>query len=162
MEGRNNMGRDTLEQLTLFDNDYLELGSNEEKLKCKKCGKFKSRSRFKKGYKWKEMIERVCLTCTRKKEDDLRRLKKLYPYPKENYKCPICSRTRKDIKKEGEHGGLKNNREVFVLDHDHNTGEFRGHICNTCNSGLGFLNDDLYRLKNAVTYLENFKKVLTL
>ena len=72
--------------------------------------------------------------------------------------CPMCSRKRKDIKKEGEHGGLKNNREVFVLDHDHDTGEFRGHICNTCNSGLGFLNDDLSRLKNAVKYLEKFKK----
>ena len=79
-------------QLILFDNDYLELGSSEEKLKCKKCGKFKSRSRFKKGYKWKEMIERVCLICTREKQADLKRLKKLYPYPKENYKCPICSK----------------------------------------------------------------------
>ena len=114
MEGWKDMGTDTLVQLTLFDNDYLESGSNEEKLKCKKCGEFKSRSRFKKGYKWKGMIERVCLSCTRNKEADLRRLKKLYPYPKEDHKCPICTRTREDIKKEGEHGGLKNNREVFV------------------------------------------------
>ena len=100
------------------------------------------------------MIERVCLSCTRSKEADLRRLKKLYPYPKEDHKCPMCTRTREDIKKEGEHGGLNNTREVFVLDHNHITHKFRGHTCNTCNSGLGFFNDDLFRLKNAVKYLE--------
>jgi hypothetical protein len=48
------MGTNTLEQLTLFDNDYLESGSNEEKLKCKKCGEFKSRSRLKKDISGKE------------------------------------------------------------------------------------------------------------
>jgi RNase P subunit RPR2 len=155
MEGWKNMGNYTLEeQLHLFDNNILEKGSKEEKIKCKKCLQFKSRSRFKKGYKWKDMIERVCLSCTKIKEYNIKKLKEIYPYPQQDYQCPICIRTREDIKKVGEHGGNKNNKEVFVLDHNHITHKFRGHICNTCNSGLGFFNDDILRVKNAVKYLE--------
>jgi hypothetical protein len=48
-------------------------------------------------------------------------------------------------------GSLKNNE--LVIDHNHLTGKFRGLICATCNSGLGFFKDDAELLKKAISYL---------
>ena len=45
----------------------------------------------------------------------------------------------------------KRNRIVF--DHDHKTGKFRGWICNTCNSALGFVDDNPNILKRMLEYL---------
>jgi len=40
-----------------------------------------------------------------------------------------------------------------VLDHDHETGAFRGWLCRNCNSGLGFLGDNAEGLGGALMYL---------
>lgn len=45
-------------------------------------------------------------------------------------------------------------REVeLVVDHCHDSNEVRGLLCQQCNSGIGFLQDDLETVKSAVTYL---------
>ena len=41
------------------------------------------------------------------------------------------------------------------IDHDHETGEYRGILCNSCNVALGLFGDDKERLSNAIKYLEN-------
>ena len=41
----------------------------------------------------------------------------------------------------------------FALDHDHETGEFRGWLCRSCNTGIGSLGDNLAGLMQAVEYL---------
>lgn len=40
------------------------------------------------------------------------------------------------------------------LDHDHVTGKIRGFLCNPCNRGIGYLQDNKEILVNAVKYLE--------
>ncbi len=39
-------------------------------------------------------------------------------------------------------------------DHDHETGEVRGLLCNRCNAGLGMFEDSLEGLQRAVVYLK--------
>ena len=42
---------------------------------------------------------------------------------------------------------------VLAIDHDHETGAFRGLICQACNSGIGFFRDNPGLMSAAVRYL---------
>lgn len=52
-------------------------------------------------------------------------------------------------------------RRVLHLDHDHISGEFRGWLCTTCNTGLGKLGDDINGLQRAMDYLKGVLHVST-
>lgn len=54
-------------------------------------------------------------------------------------RCGICGRERKRL----------------VLDHCHDSGEARGLLCGTCNSGLGLLGDRIEDIQRALDYLRN-------
>jgi len=41
-----------------------------------------------------------------------------------------------------------------VVDHDHSTGEIRGILCVTCNTGIGMLRDDYQLVQRALNYLK--------
>lgn len=44
----------------------------------------------------------------------------------------------------------------FVVDHDHETGDNRGLLCNRCNRAIGLLGEDPGVLKSAVDYLKRY------
>ncbi len=58
-------------------------------------------------------------------------------------KCPICGREY-----------LVGVTGFFVLDHNHETGEVRGYICNNCNSGMGKLQDNPSLLQMAADWIK--------
>ena len=77
-------------------------------------------------------------------DDKVRELKK-------QINCDICE--KEDI------GGSKNNKYLgkinsLVMDHNHETGKFRGMLCNHCNRGLGHFLEDVSILEKAILYLK--------
>ena len=44
-------------------------------------------------------------------------------------------------------------KSPFRLDHNHGTGQFRGFLCDSCNTGLGKFKDDPDLLERAISYL---------
>jgi hypothetical protein len=56
--------------------------------------------------------------------------------------CKICSLPQKH---------KQHNR--LCVDHDHQTGEVRGLLCDACNRGLGYFKDDERLLEQAIEYL---------
>ena len=59
------------------------------------------------------------------------------------FECPICG--KRTI------AGITSNVD---LDHNHRTGEIRGWICDSCNTGIGRFKDDIQLLKRATKYVE--------
>ncbi len=54
--------------------------------------------------------------------------------------------------------GKDNGPKVLCVDHDHDTGAFRGWLCTACNRGIGSLGDDLLGLERARAYLIRAKE----
>jgi hypothetical protein len=62
---------------------------------------------------------------------------------KQGSKCAIC-------------GGVEIKHVYgWPTDHCHSTGDIRGILCTSCNSGLGLFKDDIKRLQAAIAYLKN-------
>ncbi len=49
----------------------------------------------------------------------------------------------------------ENRRRGYAIDHNHETGQFRGILCVNCNTLLGMAKDSKKVLSNAISYLEN-------
>jgi len=97
-----------------------------------------------------------CKKCETAQLKMRQQLKKTHQPPTcEDYICPICKRTAIECAYEG---NKKNG--PWVLDHDPETGEFRGYICHTCNRSLGGFKDDEILLFNAIEYLNKKHTIL--
>ena len=56
--------------------------------------------------------------------------------------------------------GRTDSKYALALDHCHDTGVFRGWLCNKCNSAIGMLGDNVEGLQRAIAYLRNVKVIL--
>ena len=56
--------------------------------------------------------------------------------------CAICGTHQTELSR------------ALVVDHNHETGEIRGLLCHKCNLTLGYVNDNIRVLINAIKYLE--------
>ena len=67
-------------------------------------------------------------------------------FKRQGGKCAICQRPERTINRRG---------EIFLLavDHDHETNEIRGLLCNNCNRGIGLL-ETQQNLLSALAYLQ--------
>ena len=67
-------------------------------------------------------------------------------YKEQNGLCAICGNSPKQK-------GWR-----LSVDHNHNTGKFRGLLCGNCNSALGMVDDNIEILQNMITYLNKHKE----
>lgn len=126
----------TTEDLILFVSHHQ--AKHGKKNLCNVCGR-------KKGKQWrtenKELVKEL---------DKWNKVKSRYGITKDEYNtmfekqngtCKICKTHQADLQR-----GL-------VIDHCHDTGEVRGLLCDKCNKGLGFFEDNAETMLSAITYL---------
>ena len=94
-----------------------------------------------------------CKSCAKKLAKRREELKKEFGYPNSDYVCPICLKNEYELK------GTGGNASIWVVDHNHDTDDFRGHLCHNCNRGLGVFQDSVERLERAIKYLSTSSQV---
>jgi hypothetical protein len=143
------MARSSLAVRMAWQKRYRE--ENREMINAKQRAAYKARSAEKRAYHKEYYIKnraaklaarrafvekhRERLLAERRKKDGLPA--PLWPAPK---LCEMCNQPSK---------------HALCLDHDHETGFFRGWICSRCNRALGMLGDNLAGVMRAVKYLQN-------
>lgn len=113
---------------------------------CIECIKTRMKESFYKNYH--HNLKRIRIAYREKHR--FKYIKNQYGINKEEYltlvknypKCLICNK-------------LINNPQI---DHCHKTGVVRGILCFRCNLGLGNFDDNINKLKRAISYLERSKK----
>jgi hypothetical protein len=66
----------------------------------------------------------------------------------QNNACAICKEPLPNLLV------YENRRRGYAIDHNHDSGEFRGVLCTNCNSLLGMARDSKFILEAAIDYLE--------
>jgi hypothetical protein len=74
--------------------------------------------------------------------------------------CDICKIVPSDFDS-GSNGGVSRvgkMKSILICDHDHETGEFRGWVCDDCNNMLSRAKDNIDTLREGANYLEKFQE----
>lgn len=66
--------------------------------------------------------------------------------------CAACG--SKEILRVGRNNRSGDVEPMLHVDHCHRTGQIRGLLCRECNQALGFLHDDVTRIRALLAYLE--------
>lgn len=130
------MNRQTFER-----NGQNVLGTEDMEITCTKCNISKNQINF--DVRWKDhfnnkILKKICTSCASFLNKTRYKLKKENINLKTEF-CDCCG------KKE----------EKLAIDHDHATKEFRGWICQNCNTSLGIFKDDINLLNKVKEYLKN-------
>ena len=87
-------------------------------------------------------LHNKCKSCSNKARTIQKQLCKIHGH-KAFGKCDCCGVDAKELKGDKLH-----------LDHCHKTGAYRGHLCGSCNRGMGMLGDDSEGVQRAIDYLK--------
>ena len=157
------MGRNTLEQLTLFDiENKIHIKEGEEVKECRVCKEVKpihmfSRKRHRhlpifQSTELQDKGRSTCKACQKFSYNIVQELKIKHPRPTHaSYACPICNKTSEELKSSGR---WDKHTLMWCLDHCHKTLKFRGWICQGCNIGLSRFYDSIAIFKRGIKYLE--------
>jgi hypothetical protein len=138
---------------------------------CPRCGVEKSLDQFGKRRKNKSWARSYCKTCQNKETKDWIRKnpekhkqlrKRAIANRRENVAGWSEAQYQHALKTQEGRCALCGTHEIFLkkalnADHCHVTGAKRGLLCDRCNSGIGFLQDDPEILRKAAAYLEKYK-----
>ena len=130
--------------------DYFDIkpeeGQEQTKV-CIHCGNEKLVSMF---FKNRTGYDNRCISCHGSRKRDVERLRKNPSTPAMPERCECCG--RENPKKFDIPGRMGYN---LNLDHYYDNGKpfFRGWVCKQCNSGIGYLGDDITGVFNAMSYL---------
>ena len=121
--------------------NFIEVSEPHTKKTCVRCKHSKPLSSFRKD---KETFHIRCKDCDNYCSRVTYKIRKTAPrIPKT---CQCCGRDVNVVP------GKK-----LIIDHDHKTDEFRGWICDSCNTGIGKLGDNIEGVLNAIRYLERIR-----
>lgn len=70
--------------------------------------------------------------------------------------CAICQQPERSIFKNKVYKSGQAKR--LAVDHNHQTNKIRALLCDGCNRGIGYFEEDISRLLAAVAYLERFNQ----
>lgn len=136
--------------------------------RCSKCGKSKPVAEFAPNKKAPNGLRSYCRSCEhdqyleRKARQRVnmrsRNLRVKFGMDEAAYQklfnaqggvCAICHKPETKV--------LNGALLQLAIDHDHETGQIRGLLCNACNVALGLFRDNVDNLQNAVEYLKSHK-----
>jgi hypothetical protein len=124
---------------------------------CYKCGEEKTLDNFMVRVETKNRKEyrNECKQCKNAETKRASQLKREYASckPTIDDECIICQRTEREIKDSGRFSQTINPKTVWTLDHCHDTGQFRGWICNYCNMMLSRADDNPTVLERGAMYI---------
>ena len=136
----------------------MKLEQVPEGKRCATCKKVKPLDAFGKQKRQEDGKSFRCRECwtwrQRKSNYGITRKDFIEMLESQNNRCAICY-------KEKPGGVRKNAADDWVVDHDHETGEVRGILCNKCNLVIGFAEEDIYTLQSAIEYLQGIKGIRT-
>lgn len=132
-----------------------------DKKRCPKCSKVKPKENFYVSHVNKSGLSTWCKSCKKiyqqGRTPEAKKLAARRAYIKHRYGitpkefdalkekgCAIC---RTKVELDGRN---------LAIDHCHRTGRIRAALCRKCNTGIGFLQEDIRILRAAIFYLEKF------
>ena len=113
--------------------------------RCKTCVKAGMRSYRKENSAKVAEADKARYTEKRKKTIYFSQVKKKYGLTRDEY--------NRILESQGGHCAICPSTERLVVEHNHETGEVRGIVCNKCNTALGMADDSPTRLLDCAKYL---------